>query len=417
MLKPLVLSLFLLVAVCSLQLLGCGDDGRSGSGDADSDSDSDSDTDSDTGIECPDTTWVEHGVSDTFRGAYSVYAADLDGDNDLDVLGAAGSPDHLITWWENATGDGTAWTENVVDDPFEDAHSVYAADLDGDNDLDILGAAVGDNCITWWENAVGDGSSWTEHTVSDTFGNARSVYAADVDGDSDLDIIGAAGWSDAITWWENAAGDGSTWTEHTVSDSFDDAYSVYAADMDGDNDIDLLGAALAGGAIAWWENAAGDGSTWTEHMVSASFAGAFSVHAADVDGDDDLDILGAACDADSITWWENAAGDGSTWTEHTVDDFFDSARAVFAADMDLDGDVDILGAAFMDDSITWWENAAGDGSTWTEHTVNDSVQDACTVFAADMDGDGDLDILGAGRFSYPWLEDDLVVSWWENPCI
>lgn len=104
------------------------------------------------------------------------------------------------------------------------------------------------------------------------------------------------------------------------------------------------------------ENTAGDGTAWTEHTVDNYFAGAFSVYAADVDGDGDIDVLGAARDAWVIAWWENTAGDGTAWTKHTVDIPFAYACSVFAADVDGDGDIDILGAAEIDNDITWWEN-------------------------------------------------------------
>jgi hypothetical protein len=158
-----------------------------------------------------------------------------------------------------------------------------------------------------------------------------------------------------ITWWENSAGDGSAWTEHTIDDSFDGAQSVYAADVDGDGDIDVLGAATDADDIIWWENSAGDGSAWIGHTINDSFDGARSVHAADVDGDGDIDVLGAASDADTITWWENTTGDGNSWKEHTVDNTFDGAQSVHAADVDGDGDIDILAAASSANTITWWE--------------------------------------------------------------
>ena len=356
---------------------------------------------------------VEHAVEADFNGASSVFAADVDGDGDLDVLGSnsfiveSGDYAGSIVWWENTAGDGSAWTEHTVDGSFNGAESVYAADVDGDGDVDVLGAAFGADDITWWENTAGDGSAWTEHTVDASFEGADSVYAADVDGDGDVDVLGAAYRADDITWWENTAGNGSAWTEHTVDASFDRATSVYAADVDGDGDVDVLGAAPVSDDITWWENTAGDGSAWTEHTVDASFDGATSVYAADVDGDGDVDVLGAAFNADDITWWENTAGNGSAWTEHTVDASFDYAFSVHAADVDGDGDVDVLGAAFFADDITWWENTAGDGSTWTEHTVDGSFNGAFSVYAADVDGDGDLDILGAA-------EQDDDITWWEN---
>ena len=96
--------------------------------------------------------------------------------------------------------------------------------------------------------------TWTEHTVDGTFDNATSVFAADVDGDGDMDVLGAAFGDDEIAWWENTAGDGTAWTEHTVDGAFDGAFSVYATDVDGDGDMDVLGAAFFAGGIAWWES-------------------------------------------------------------------------------------------------------------------------------------------------------------------
>ncbi len=289
-----------------------------------------------------------------FDGATSVYAADVDGDGDMDVLGAAVYADD-IAWWENTAGDGTTWTEHTVDGDFVGANSVYAADIDGDGDVDVLGAAQNDDTIAWWENTAGDGTTWTEHLVDGSFTAAWSVYAADVDGDGDMDILGAAASGYDITWWENTASDGTAWAEHTV-DGYFNGISVYAADVDGDGDMDVLGAAQADDTIAWWENTAGDGTTWTEHLVDGSFLGAMSVYAADVDGDGDMDVLGAAFYDNDIAWWENITGNGIGWNVHAVDGAFDGATSVYAADVDGDGDMDVLGAAMDMNSITWWES-------------------------------------------------------------
>jgi hypothetical protein len=253
-------------------------------------------------------------------------------------------------------------TKHTVDAAFNGAFGAHAADVDGDGDMDILAAAYTDDDIAWWENVdlagpgTGDGSAWTEDTVDGSFDGAFDVYAADVDGDGDMDILGAANVADDIAWWENTSGDGSTWTDRTVDASFDGAIRVYAADVDGDGDMDVLGAANVADDIAWWENTNGAGTAWTERTVDASFDGAYDVYAADVDGDGDLDVLGAAAIANDITWWENTNGAGTAWTEHTVDGSFGGAGSVYAADVDGDGDLDVLGAANADGYVNWWEN-------------------------------------------------------------
>ena len=68
----------------------------------------------------------------------------------------------------------------------------------------MLAAAKHDDDITWWQNddTPRDGG-WDERPVRSDFDGAWSVYAADVDGDGDMDILGAARYDSDIMWWEN----------------------------------------------------------------------------------------------------------------------------------------------------------------------------------------------------------------------
>ena len=202
----------------------------------------------------------------------------------------------------------------------------------------------------------GDGSTWITHLIDGSFDGVRFVHSSDVDGDGDMDVLGAATLADDITWWENDVGDGSSWTTHLVDGDFDGAITVHSADVDGDGDMDVLGAAHQAHDITWWENEVGDGSTWTAHLIEGDLLGARFVYSADVDGDGDMDIVGTAHSADDITWWENDVGDGSSWTTHLIDGNFDYAVFAHLSDVDGDGDLDVLGAAYEADAITWWEN-------------------------------------------------------------
>ena len=347
---------------------------------------------------------VEHSVDGSFHYAYSVYAADVDGDGDTDVLGAATSANE-IAWWENTDGSGTLWTKYTVDDDFEGARSVYATDVDGDGDTDVLGAAYSVDNFTWWENTDGTGTVWTEHKLDGGFDDGGSVYATDIDGDGDTDVLGAASVGDKIGWWENIDGTGGVWAEHEVSGYFDGAESVYATDVDGDGDTDVLGAGYGADEIAWWENTDGTGGVWAEHEVSGYFDGANSVYATDVDGDGDMDVLGTACDGYDISWWENMNGSGTAWTEHKLDGDFNGACSVYATDVDGDGDTDVLGAAYGADDFTWWENIDSTGTVWTKHAIAGSFDGARSVHAADLDGDGVMDVLGASCYKND-------ITWW-----
>ncbi|MCA8999871.1 MAG: VCBS repeat-containing protein, partial [Planctomycetaceae bacterium] len=333
-------------------------------------------------------------ISTAADGADSVFAADVDGDGDIDVLSSS-REDDKIAWYEN-DGDGN-FSAHTISTTANGAHSVFAADVDGDGDIDAVSVSTYDNRVTWHEN---DGAqNFTAHTVSNTANGAFSVFAADVDGDGDTDILSASGGDDKIAWYEN---DGSqNFTAHTITSAADYAWSVFAADVDGDGDTDVLSASGFDNRIAWYEN---DGSqNFTTHTISSSANGARSVFACDVDGDGDTDVLSASVNDDRIAWYENDGNEN--FTTHTISNIADGARSVFAADLDGDGDTDVFSASRFDDKIAWYEN---DGTeSFTLRVISTSAAEAVGVFAADVDGDGDLDVLSAS------FSDDRI-AWYEN---
>jgi hypothetical protein len=231
--------------------------------------------------------------------------------------------------------------------------------MDKDGDIDALSASRDDDKIAWYENTLGDGSEWKEHVISVKADGAHSVCAADVDGDGDMDALSASDDDDKVAWYENLKGDGSTWKEGIITQKADSAHSVHAADVDGDGDVDVLSASYNDDTVAWHENKTGKGSDWLAHPISTSADAAMSVVAADLDGDGDLDVLSASGNDDTVAWHENTAGNGSAWTSRTISKAIDAPFSVHAADLDGDGDVDVLSASFFDDTIAWYQNKGG----------------------------------------------------------
>ena len=74
-----------------------------------------------------------------------------------------------------------------------------------------------------------------------------------------------------------------------------------------------------------------------------------------------------------------------------MDENFNCAFSVFAVDLDDDGDVDVLGASMDSSDVIWWEN---DGKeSFSKHVVDDNFENATSVFAVDVDDDIDMDIV------------------------
>ena len=332
----------------------------------------------------------------------TIYSEDIDNDGDMDVLGAIYF-ESVIAWWENTDGVGSGWTRhNVGHCPT--ARVVYSQDIDGDSDLDILGVGCWADSVCWWENN-GNGTTWTEHTIDDDYDSATFVYSEDIDGDGDMDVLGASSDKGDIIWWENNNGAGTSWTQHMIYGNLTSVQSIYPEDIDEDGDMDVLSTSYYSPYLCWWENNNGSGTAWTEHIIDGGFNGAECVHSADVDGDGDMDVVGASFFNDKIAWWETSdTAPGIIWTKHNVCNEFDGVNSIHSQDLDNDGDIDIIGSALYDDDIAWWENDDGTGTSWKKHSIESDSNLPSSVYATDINGDGNINALSTWAYS---------ISWWD----
>jgi hypothetical protein len=322
-----------------------------------------------------------------------VVGADVDGDGDVDAVSAAANADRIV-WYENTPGDGREWSERAIASDANGASSVWAGDVDGDGDVDVVSASSLDDRILLHRNADGRGGRWDSLTLTTQASGASSVSAGDLDGDGDVDVLSASDFDAKIAWYENRGG-AESWRERVISTSANGATAVIAADLDGDGDLDVASASRFDDKVAWYRNTHGDGSSWRENVVSRAADGASAVVAADLDADGDLDLISASRESDAISWYENTRGDATAMPARMIAASADGPEGLFAADLDGDRDLDVLSASRLDDRIAWYENRTGDAKTWTARTVSDRASGAASVFAADVDGDGAPDLLVA----------------------
>lgn len=341
-----------------------------------------------------------HTVFHEYMQYAALYSQDINGDGHMDLLGVNINESHVI-WWENVDGSGSVWTEHTIDSNYNSGTTIFSQDMDGDGDMDVLAGSFSLDGIVWWENEDGSGTSWTKHTVDTDFGNSYSVFAQDIDGDGHMDVIGTSYSNDAVAWWENDDGAGTSWTEHSVDDSFNNPRSVFVVDINGDGTMDILGAASQDDAITWWENENGSGTSWTERTIDDDFDDPRSVYAEDMDGDGDMDVLGASYGEDLLLWWENADGAGLYWFDHNIKIDFGGANCVSAGDINNDGYMDAIGGGAGMWNITWWENDGGTG--WNEYIL-DGISYPIWVGSEDINGDGYLDIVGGCEYKAGWYD-------------
>ncbi|MDG1491074.1 MAG: VCBS repeat-containing protein, partial [Planctomycetota bacterium] len=338
-------------------------------------------------------------------GAESVHADDMDGDGDLDVLSASRG-DSKIAWYENL-GAGVFGPQSPISEVAEGARAVFTADLNGNGNPDVLSANSTGGIIAWYRNE-GAGTFGALQVITTEAAGACSVFAKDLDGDGDADVLSASADDDKIAWYENLGG-GIFGSQKLISTEARRASSVIAKDLDGDGDPDVLSTSRSDRKVAWYENLGG-GAFGAQQVLTTDEYDVSSVDAADLDGDGDVDVVSGS---GRLTWYENLGG-GTFGAPESLGWVGPYGTTVHAVDLDGDGDPDLVSGThhpFSYDNIVWHENLGGGRFGPPQRILSyhdgDNVDILNAVFTADLDGDGDADVLSAS-----WYDDKI--AWYEN---
>jgi len=313
---------------------------------------------------------------------------DIDGDGFPDALVASAQAGYGFYWYRYPD-----WNKYTIVPPGTGfTTDMQVGDVDGDGDLDAIIPKGWDKgqSVFWYENPRPSGDpatdTWIEHSIGAA--PAHDVEVGDINNDGKLDVVVRDGRTTVFI--QNTP---TSWTRNEISTRPIEGTALGDIDNDGDLDIAING--------YWLENPLPGGnpatSGWNEYTITTSWPTYSGSLITDLNGDGRADVVLSPSEGTGrFSWFEGPASPrGGSWTEHSIDTSAEYMHTFEAADMDLDGDLDLITSEMLQsqnpDEVSVYINEGG-ASSWTHQVV--ATTGSHNLRVADIGSDGDMDIVG-----------------------
>jgi hypothetical protein len=295
---------------------------------------------------------------------------DVDGDGRPDVV-TCGWFSKSVSWCRNTLGREGEWPLMQ-----EEKNGNYEAgqlwDIDGDGKASEILAAAADT--QWFEvGTLPDGKPGLIRHVVSTRALDYGGGVGDINGDGRPDILRPGAWYEGPA--DPRKGE---WIEHTWGDialgapegKADHTPEILVYDVDGDGLNDVITSSAHKHGIFWYQQARTGGKiTWKQHLIDDTWSQAHSLALADLDGDDQPELITGkrflahngndpgALDPLGVYYYRLTRGPSPKWTRHVIsfDEGIGSGVNLCAVDLDADGDIDVVVTGKWGGPV-WFEN-------------------------------------------------------------
>jgi hypothetical protein len=349
---------------------------------------------------------------DSGGGPSDVAATDINGDGKLDLI-VANSNGRSVSVLLNTSVPGSMIVTFDTRAPFDTGDSptsLATGDLNGDGRPDLIVANSVDSSVSVLLNTTEPESRVPSFAPQQTFETGSypfAITAADVNGDDRTDIVVANYMDNTLSVLVNLTAPGAMTPRLAAQKVFStgvNPFSATTADVNADGLADLVTANLYGDSVSVLVNSSRSGTMELGFGPQQSFpsgVGSDHVASADFNGDGLPDLVVANYNDHTASVLLNATLAGADLPAFAPRQVLAAGHhpyAVIAADVSLDGSPDIIVANDLDSTLSVLVNRTSAGATALDFAEQEQFGTGsfpAAVTAADVNGDGDLDLVSA----------------------
>ncbi len=331
-------------------------------------------------------------------------AADLDGDGNVDLLTPNGSSND-VSWYRRVTATQYAGLRIPLPEGARNCVAVAAGDIDGDGAADIVAANLSSgNLAVLYQGPPGEWGSRSELLASEGLSGVYSVALGDLDGDGRIDLAAAGRLSHDVRWFPKTE---SGWGEPRILSAemaLRGPIRLAAADLDGDGRTDLVTANQVSRNVAVFFRSSSPGEY--EAVVALGLPGGLAPTAlslGDVDGDARTDIAVGGLGSASAIGVLRQIAPRSFQLDEIPGESGANLVAIAVCDLDRDSRGEIVSCfSLWESSVLRIDRYGASGSVDRAGSLRLELLELvgpAGLAAADLDRDGDADIIAAGARS------------------
>ncbi|NRA91837.1 MAG: T9SS type A sorting domain-containing protein [Psychroserpens sp.] len=310
---------------------------------------------------------IEGDISTTIRWVDGLEIADIDGQFGLDIIASSTNQNKVVYFLSD--GSGGFGAETPIDSALAAPGEVKAGDINLDGDMDIIVPSFSEFRTVWYAGDGTGGFSAAQNVQIDGGGVDTPYFidVADYDGDTDIDVLVGIfkfpGPQRIEIYYNQYIESGSTavsWIKDTqsVDAGVTRMFDISFADVNNDSQLDVISSDVTTGDVIWYNKIKNGTSTPTIISNSTIISNPAAARVIDIDGDALNDVIvtdfGSADDA--IIWFKGNSNASPDATPTTIVD--NNFQIVDIAIGDFDGNIDndIATVGYFSDSVDWLDN-------------------------------------------------------------